>query len=235
MGALNQLVARLSAMLENERMFSRDVASALQMPLEEIRALLEVQERQGTAGVEPLLARLDQMRDRVVQLLELSRVGQAFAAGEYQRVMLIGDVVTPLREELDTMLTRRQQRLILNTGGGDVAVRGDATLLRVALRNLVENAHRYSPQGSAISLSVSDYPQPQLSVEDQGTGIDENQREKLSQAFVRMDSRYGGVGLGLSIVNRIAQLHQGRLLLNNRAPEPGLQARIALQRDDSPD
>jgi two-component system sensor histidine kinase BasS len=230
-GALNQLVARLSAMLENERMFSRDVASALQMPLEEIQGLLEAQARQGTTGIEPLLARLEQMRERVEQLLQLSRVGQNFAAGNYQRVMLHCDVVTPLWEELETMLSRRQQRLVLNLAD-DVAVRGDATLLRVVLRNLVENAHRYSPQGSTITLSITGSPLPQLSVEDEGPGINESQREKLSQAFVRMDSRYGGVGLGLSIVSRIAQLHQGRLLLNNRTPQPGLLARVVLSPSD---
>lgn len=226
-GALNQLVVRLSATLESERLFSRDVAEALQMPLEEIRNLLEVRARQGAPGVEPLLARLDQMRERVAQLLQLSRVGQAFAAGDYQRVSLMDEVIAPLREELETMLARRRQQLVVKAGK-EVAVRGDATLLRVVLRNLVENAHRYSPQGSTITLSVTGSPLPQLSVEDEGPGINESQREKLTQAFVRMDSRYGGVGLGLSIVSRIARLHQGRLLLNNRTPLPGLQARVAL-------
>lgn len=90
-------------------------------------------------------------------------------------------------------------------------VQGDATLLRMLLRNLVENAHRYSPEGTtiAITLNVDDEATMTMAVEDEGPGIDESKCGELSKAFVRMDSRYGGIGLGLSIVSRITQLHHG--------------------------
>jgi signal transduction histidine kinase len=57
-------------------------------------------------------------------------------------------------------------------------------------------------------------------VEDEGPGIDEAKSGELSKAFVRMDSRYGGIGLGLSIVTRIAQLHDAQFFLHNRQPGP---------------
>ncbi len=78
------------------------------------------------------------------------------------------------------------------------------------LRNLVENAHRYSPEGSTIRVSVKAGLMPVMAVEDEGPGIDEAKSGELSKAFVRMDSRYGGIGLGLSIVTRIAQLHDAQ-------------------------
>ncbi len=55
-----------------------------------------------------------------------------------------------------------------------------------------------------------------MAVEDEGPGIDESKMRELSKAFVRMDSRYGGIGLGLSIVSRITQLHHGQFFLQNR-------------------
>ncbi|MFS9669764.1 two-component sensor histidine kinase, partial [Klebsiella pneumoniae] len=78
----------------------------------------------------------------------LARVGQSFSAGSYQQVLLLDDVVKPLQDELETMLAQRQQRLLLTDVESEAIVSGDATLIRVILRNLVENAHRYSPEGS---------------------------------------------------------------------------------------
>jgi len=69
-----------------------------------------------------------------------------------------------------------------------------------------------------------------LAVEDEGPGIDEAKSGELSKAFVRMDSRYGGIGLGLSIVTRIAQLHDAQFFLHNRKPGPGVKAWVKFPR-----
>lgn len=117
--------------------------------------------------------------------------------------------------------------MVLPENARDIQVLGDVTLLRVILRNLTENAHRYSPEKTAITLSVDDSGSV-LAVEDEGPGIDESQSGELSKAFVRMDSRYGGTGLGLSIVNRIVQLHDGQFFLQNHHPRPGVRAWVRL-------
>ncbi len=95
------------------------------------------------------------------------------------------------------MLDQRQQTLLLPESAADITVQGDATLLRMLLRNLVENAHRYSPQGSNIMIKLQEDGGAVMAVEDEGPGIDESKCGELSKAFVRMDSRYGGIGLGL--------------------------------------
>ncbi|OSP35341.1 two-component system sensor histidine kinase BasS [Klebsiella pneumoniae] len=154
----------------------------------------------------------------------LARVGQSFSAGSYQQVLLLDDVVKPLQDELEAMLAQRQQRLLLTDIENEAVVSGDATLIRVILRNLVENAHRYSPEGSTIRVSVKAGLMPVMAVEDEGPGIDEAKSGELSKAFVRMDSRYGGIGLGLSIVTRIAQLHDAQFFLHNRQLGPGVRA-----------
>ena len=222
--AINQLVSRLTVTLERERLFTADVAHELRTPLAGLRLHLELMAKSHALDVAPLLQRLDQMTENIAQLLQLARVGQSFSAGSYQQVMLLEDVVMPVHSELERMLQTRQQHLQFPEMAEDIAVAGDATLLQVLLRNLVENAHRYSPAGTTITVSLVGGPTPVLSVEDEGSGVDESRSGELSKAFVRMDSRYGGSGLGLSIVSRIAQLHDAQFFLHNRQPGPGVRA-----------
>lgn len=228
--AINQLVSRLNLTLDRERLFTADVAHELRTPLAGLRLHLELMAKVHHVEVSQLLQRLDQMTNSISQLLQLARVGQSFSAGSYQRVLLKKDVVEPIRGELESMLEQRQQTLELSfpdgDGDKDVVVSGDATLLRVVLRNLVENAHRYSPAGSKVKIAVQAGTTPVMAVEDEGPGIDEAKSGELSKAFVRMDSRYGGIGLGLSIVTRIVQLHEAQFFLHNRQPGPGVRGWI---------
>ncbi|WP_406822471.1 two-component system sensor histidine kinase PmrB [Raoultella ornithinolytica] len=228
--AINQLVSRLNLTLDRERLFTADVAHELRTPLAGLRLHLELMAKVHHVEVGQLIQRLDQMTNSISQLLQLARVGQSFSAGSYQRVLLKEDVVEPIRGELESMLEQRQQTLALALPEGDdakdVVVSGDATLLRVVLRNLVENAHLYSPAGSKIKIAIQAGTTPVMAVEDEGPGIDEAKSGELSKAFVRMDSRYGGIGLGLSIVTRIVQLHDAQFFLHNRQPGPGVRGWI---------
>ena len=214
--ALNQLVTRLTTTIDNERLFTADVAHELRTPLSGVRLHLELLSKTHNVDVTPLITRLDQMMDSVSQLLQLARVGQSFSAGNY---------------ELSAMLDQRQQTLLLPASTEDVIVRGDATLLRMLLRNLVENAHRYSPEGTNITINLNVEQNAILAVEDEGPGIDESKCGELSKAFVRMDSRFGGIGLGLSIVSRITQLHHGQFFLQNRPGASGTRAWVVLEKD----
>ncbi|MEQ4516120.1 MAG: ATP-binding protein, partial [Pantoea agglomerans] len=188
-----------------------------------LRLHLELIERNSDVKVQPLVQRLDQMTHSVSQLLNLARAGQSFTSGTYQNVGLIEDVILPMEAELSIMLEAHQQTLVLDLPQ-EQFVRGDATLLKMLLRNLVENAYRYSPDNSTISVQLVLAPQPMLVVEDQGPGIDESKSGELSKAFIRMDSRYGGIGLGLSIVSRIVQLHRFQFFLENRRDRSGCRA-----------
>lgn len=222
--AINQLVENLTQTLDRERLFTADVAHELRTPLAGLKLHLELLEKTQKLSLAPLIQRLDQMTESVAQLLLLARVGQSFSAGSYQQVNLLGDVLEPLKDELETMLEVRAQKLVIAEPTPTVTVAGDATLLRLMVRNLVENAHRYSPKSTTITLSLVADSKPMLIVEDEGPGIDESKVGELSQAFVRMDSRYGGIGLGLSIVTRIAQLHEAAFFLQNRENTTGTRA-----------
>jgi two-component system sensor histidine kinase BasS len=181
--ALNQLVSRLNLTLDRERLFTADVAHELRTPLAGLRLHLELLAKVHGVGVDPLIQRLDQMTTSISQLLQLARVGQSFSAGSYQQVLLLDDVVKPLQDELETMLAQRQQRLLLTDVESEAIVSGDATLIRVILRNLVENAHRYSPEGSTIRVSVKAGLMPVMAVEDEGRGL---MRRKAANSVKRL-------------------------------------------------
>ncbi|MFJ2973068.1 two-component system sensor histidine kinase PmrB [Kluyvera sp. NPDC087067] len=227
--AINQLVLNLTQTLDRERLFTADVAHELRTPLAGLKLHLELLEKTQHLNLAPLVQRIDQMTESVAQLLLLARVGQSFSAGSYQQVNLLSDVIEPIRTELETMLGARAQKLVIHHPPSALTVSGDATLLRLLVRNLLENAHRYSPENSTITLSLVSASRPMLVVEDEGPGIDESKVGELSQAFVRMDSRYGGIGLGLSIVTRIAQLHEAAFFLQNRENENGTRAWVEFQ------
>lgn len=225
---LNQLFARLNHTIQQERLFTADVAHELRTPLAGIRLHLELMERSGVNEATALIKRVDQLMHTIEQLMLLSRAGQNFASGHYQQLDLVSNVIMPLREELSEMLGSRGQTLIVKQPESAV-IHGDAVLLRLLLRNLVENAHRYSPENANITIQLQASPRGvELKVLDEGEGIDESKAGELTQAFRRMDQRYGGSGLGLNIVIRITQLHQGKLILKNRSDRSGLAAQCWL-------
>ena len=122
------------------------------------------------------------------------------------------------------MVALREQTIIWAKESENM-VQGDAVLLRLMLRNLLENASRYSPTKSIITVSLdAQGAGATLMIADQGPGIDEQHRKTITDPFRRMDERYGGSGLGLNIVQRIVQLHHGRLDLENGPEGVGLLA-----------
>ncbi|MCU5773413.1 two-component system sensor histidine kinase PmrB [Erwiniaceae bacterium BAC15a-03b] len=227
-GSLNQLLGRLDHTLQQERLFTADAAHELRTPLAGLRLHLELLQQDGVKQGAMLVARIDQLMHVIEQLLMLSRAGQALASGHYQTLNISQDIIDPLQQEMNELMAQRDQTLHWPQTT-PLTVQGDAVLLRLMLRNLLENASRYSPAGSHISVELAALQQGVvLEVRDEGPGIEENAAQDLTKAFRRMDQRYGGSGLGLNIVMRIVQLHRGKLELKNREDRSGLSARCWL-------
>ncbi|MDI6936528.1 two-component system sensor histidine kinase PmrB, partial [Serratia sp. Se-PFBMAAmG] len=226
--SINQLFSRLDHTLQQERLFTADAAHELRTPLAGLRLHLELLHQQNVPQSEMLIERIDQLMHTVEQLLMLSRAGQALAGGHYQQLLWQKDIMQPLQPEMAELYAQRQQTLHW-PHGKDIPQQGEAVLLRLMLRNLLENASRYSPEGSEVKVKMQqDKQQVIIEVWDQGPGIEADAAEELTQAFRRRDQRYGGSGLGLNIVLRIVQMHRGRLELVNRKDSSGLIARCYL-------
>ena len=222
--ALNKLFVRLDNSLQQERLFTADAAHELRTPLAGVKLHLELMEKSGVPQARMLLDRIDRLMHTIEQLLMLARAGQEIARGHGKMLNWSEDILSPLRMEMEEMARQRQQTLCW-PAPRHFQVQGNAILLRLMLRNLLENAARYSPEQTRITITlVSQQGGTLLTVRDQGPGIAEAFHQQITEPFRRMDSSYGGFGLGLNIVLRIIQLHHGKLTLENGPGGEGLLA-----------
>lgn len=224
-GTLNAMLDRIAELVGSLRGVTDSLAHDLRSPLTRFRALLsdfaapglpEDERRRLAARAE---AEADAMLRQISAMLEISRaeagVGRdAFELADLARLLEdVGDLYAPAADD-------RGVEIALALGPAEIA--GHPQLLAQALSNLLENALRYAPEGSVITLSSGAKPAPYLRVADAGPGIPEAERARALARFVTLDpSRSGGsTGLGLALVAAIAKLHGAELTLGDA--DPGL-------------
>ncbi|MDP1658619.1 MAG: ATP-binding protein [Methylotenera sp.] len=228
--ALNDLFARLEEAFEGERRFTADAAHELRTPLAALKiqaqvALRSKDETERNAALENVLHGVDRATRLVEQLLALARVDPETAAANYKRLDLQA-LTASVMADVEPLAHAKQIELLLEEGQ-TCHVLGDGTQLRLLLRNLLDNAIRYTPLGGCVSVKVGDTEGVMLEVRDTGAGIPESEREHVLQRFYRITgSGEEGSGLGLSIVQRIAELHGAQLELSDNETGPGLLVRV---------
>jgi two-component system sensor histidine kinase QseC len=233
--SLNALFGRVARLLESERRFTADAAHELRTPLAAVRTQAEVAlGARGDAERRHALERVIEATDRAshltAQLLTLARLEPGVAG----RVLVPCDLRALARQvvaELVPMALDRGVALEMDEGE-PVGVEGDATLLAILVRNLVDNAIRYGGPGGSVRVDVaSTSAGAQLAVTDTGPGIAPAERDKAMQRFYRaLGTGETGSGLGLSIVQRIAELHQARVALGEGNAGRGLRVTVAFAR-----
>ncbi len=225
---LNRLFVRLAESFDKERRFTADAAHELRTPLAAIRAHAQVaQAEPDAARRDNALAQVVEGTDRtthlVEQLLTLARLDGAQMTANFQPCDLRAVAIQVAAQCAPAAMVKAIDLEVEE--GGPVPVQGDAVLLSVLFRNLVDNAIRYAPPATRIVVALRENP-PGLAVMDQGPGIPPGDRERVVQRFVRLPGQdASGAGLGLSIVARIAELHGARLSLEDR-PQGGLVVRV---------
>ena len=227
---LNSLFADIMRALDNERRFTADAAHELRTPLAAIKAqaqvaLASVDTAQRQHALTQILVGCDRATHLVAQLLTLARL-DVDTPHPMQDVAL-----RPIAEEVLAMSAgeaiARDCELVLRDG--DAHVRGDALLLQVLLRNLIDNALRHSG-GTQIEVSVAQRgARALLTISDNGRGIAGEERERVQQRFFRgAGAASAGSGLGLSIVTRITELHGGTLEIGPPAAGQGVSLLVHL-------
>jgi len=229
--ALNALFERIAALLEAERRFTADAAHELRTPIAAIRAQAQValgasEDGERRHALQATLQGCDRASRLVEQMLTLARLEaeQAPAGAPVDLLALARRVLA----ELAPAALQQGQDLALE-GEQPCPVAGNETLLAVLLRNLVDNALRYSPAGARVQVSVSQAAgATRLLVTDSGPGLDEAQCQRLGERFFRvLGSGRDGSGLGWSIVRRIAQAQGARIELARSAALGGLEVRLS--------
>jgi two-component system sensor histidine kinase QseC len=228
---LNTLFDRVAQVLDDERRFTADAAHELRTPLAALKvqaqvALLSSQAPMRQKALQQILGGVDRADRLVEQLLRLARLDPQRQLEHAGRV----ELGTVIREGIGLAATRHVAApgaVRLDLPAGECTARGDAELLGMAVRNLVDNALRYAGVNGQVRVTVEPHDGSfDLWVLDRGPGVPEAELSRLGQRFFRgRDHLEEGSGLGLAIVQRIAELHGAQLRLGNR-PGGGFKAGI---------
>ena len=235
--AMNDLLSRLSKALAAQQRFIADAAHQLRTPIAGLKTQTELALRQTTDGeIRTTLSQLQTATEKttrlVNQLLSLARAepgtDRAVSNQSLSLARLMREVTT------DWVPAALARKIDLGFEGGDIPAQfeGEAFLLREMMNNLLDNAIRYTQPGGRVTVSVNETADAiVLTVEDNGTGIPENERERVFERFYRvLGTGVDGCGLGLSIVKEIAQRHNANIELASISPGTGTVVRITFHK-----
>jgi signal transduction histidine kinase len=211
--AVNQALDRLEEGLRIQRDFTADAAHELRTPLSILRTRLDTLEDKQVG--QALRQDVEGMAHIISQLLEIAEL-DAFVVDPFEKADL-RSVAAEVAEFVAPLALAQGKDIALLGATEPVWVKGNPEMLSHAIRNLAENAINHTAPGTTVEFVVEE--NGTVSILDQGPGIADEERNLIFQRFWRRDRRKAGsTGLGLSIVQRIAELHSATITLENRHP-----------------
>lgn len=229
--ALNDLFTRIGALLESERRFTADAAHELRTPIAAIRmqaqvAMGETNDALRMHALQGTLDGCDRATRLVEQLLTLSRL----EANEtpVMTTVDLGALTRRVAADLAPKAIGKNQSITFDADD-NCNIAGNEILLTILIRNLIDNAMRYSPASACVKVNVQrQADKVVLSVEDSGPGLAETDLHKLGERFFRVPgTTESGSGLGWSIVKRVAAAHGMKLRTERSAQLGGLAVHVA--------
>jgi two-component system sensor histidine kinase QseC len=227
---LNKLFIRIDASLQKERRFTADAAHELRTPVAGIKAQAQVargasDESERNHALDNAILGCDRAAHLIDQLLTLARIDTL--GDEVTEPCHLRSIAAEVVAAIAPTALSQDIRLEL-TEGDEAVVRGNPVLLRILLRNLIDNAVRHTLPGTSVRIKVSnEQGRGCLTVTDNGPGIPASELDKVAERFYRpLGTSASGSGLGLSIVKRIAEIHAASLQLAPQNEGKGLQVTV---------
>ena len=230
---INDMLDRIGRLMEGVKQVSDNIAHDLRTPIARARARLEDAaihaETQGDLNdaIDRAINDLDGVVSIFQALLRISEIEAGSRRASFARF----DAAPLVRNMIDlyeAVAEEKGVRLIAAVPPS-AAMRGDAAMVQQAVANLLDNAVKFAPEGTRVSLSLTtNSTMVEITVADEGAGIPEEELAKVTERFYRGETARSspGSGLGLTLVSAVAQLHGGSLKLRN--VHPGLRASLTL-------
>lgn len=227
---LNRMLDRIEGLVSNLRQVSGDIAHDLRTPLARLRNHLERGALDNPAAdklIGDAIRQLDEVLSLFAAILRVAEI----ESGETRRFFGPIDLTELLTEVAESYAPAFEDggRTFLWSVEPGLGLVGDRELIAQAMVNLLENAQRHTPDGTVVRMTASAVKKGVfLQVADNGPGVPKCDLDRITKPFARLESsrNTAGHGLGLSLVNAVAKLHDGRLIL--RSCEPGLSAAIEI-------
>lgn len=230
---LNELFLRLKLAFDRNKRFAGDAAHELRTPLAALKTQAQValkaeNENDRIHALQKVVQSVDRSSHVVAQLLTLSRLSQEDELNDVRPVDL-HKLTTEIVAYLVPVALEKHIEIELSPPPDNAIVLGNDIALGILIRNIVDNAIRYTPEKGEIQVKViKDHDRIILRVADSGPGIPIELRERVFERFYRvLGTKAQGSGLGLAIVNQIADLHHAKIILSTPVSGIGLQLDIA--------
>lgn len=234
--SLNDLLQRLTESMDKERRFTADAAHELRTPLAAIKVQAEValaaqdpaQHDQALHGIIEGINRTTRLSEQLLLLARLDHL-----APESQHVLDLAHLAQNCAARYANKALDKNIDLSVNAEPSPT-ISGDPVLLDALLGNLIDNAIRYTGSDGRIEITIqTEEGRTQLSVKDNGPGLSEDDKTRVLNRFYRVEGNAStGSGLGLSIVERIAQVHQATLSLETGLDQQGLGIKLIFPAKD---
>lgn len=236
---LNQLFIRLKHAFERNKRFAADAAHELRTPLAALKTHVQValnadNEDDRKKALQKVIESVDRSSHVVAQLLTLSRLGEEEALSDIKPVDL-HKLATEIIAYLAPHAFDKNIEIELAAAPDHPIVIGNDTALGILIRNVVDNAIRYTPINGEVKVSIISTPKEViLRCTDTGMGIPTELRERVFERFYRiLGTKASGSGLGLAIVSQIANLHNAKISLITPEHGTGLQFDVAFPKYDT--
>ncbi len=226
---LNELLLRLKLAFERNKRFSADAAHELKTPLAALKTHVQVAQKAGnqserSKAMQNVIESVDRSSHVVSQLLTLSRLGEEESLTDLKPFNL-HKLATEIVAYLAPHALEKNIEIELLPSPKNPIILGNDTAIGILIRNIVDNAIRYTPHDGAVKIGIrSNATEVTFSVSDTGNGIPIELRERVFERFFRiLGTQASGSGLGLAIVSQIAKLHHGVIRLSTPSNGQGLQ------------
>jgi signal transduction histidine kinase len=226
------MAERIESLITSQKRLTQDISHELRSPLARMNLALEIAKQKSNAEARPLLDRIEnesvRLNEMIGRMLTLSKLESGATEIECEEIDL-RELVEDVVEDAEFEARAKQKSVSLQAEG--CRVKGNESLLRSAIENVLRNAVRYTDENTAVSVTLARHNgNAVVKVADSGGGVAEEELSNLFRPFYRVgearERKTGGIGLGLAIAERAIHAHGGSIKARNEGS--GLTVEIVL-------